>query len=213
MHSSLAAVLALVAANLVPVAGVLFFDWAVYDVMLVYWLENGVIGLFTLLRMATAGREALATVALGPFFVVHYGLFWVVHGAFVVSLFAPETAFGGSALPVSLPIVGEVPWVPAAGWAVLGLVASHGVSFVQNWWLGGERRGATPRALMSGAYGRVVVLHLALIGGGFAVEMLGTPMIALLALVVLKIGLDVSAHLREHAGAARRAGAATVASG
>lgn len=210
---------ALVAANLIPLAGVVFLDWAVYDVMLVYWLENGVIGLFTLLRMATAGREALATIALGPFFVLHYGLFWVVHGTFVVALFAPEAryAVGGSpgavSLPSSLPILGEVPWVPAAGWAVLGLVVSHAISFVQNWWIGGERHGATPKALMFGAYGRVVVLHLTLIGGGFAVQMLGAPLLALLGLVILKIGLDVGAHLREHASAAQRAAHAGAASG
>lgn len=216
MRASRFALVALLLANLVPLAGVAFAGWRTYDVMLVYWLENGVIGAFTLLRMATAGREPWSTVVLGPFFVVHYGLFWVVHGVFVVALFGPGGGLAGgssagpassaSGAPLALPIVGDVPWVAGAGWAVLGLIVSHGVSYLENWWRAGERREATPSELMSGAYGRVVVLHVALILGGFAVTALRAPLVALVALVALKIGLDVSAHLREHAR--RRTGAA-----
>ena len=49
------ALAALVAVNLVPLVGVAFLGWRLYDVMLLYWLENGVIGAFTLARMVTAG--------------------------------------------------------------------------------------------------------------------------------------------------------------
>jgi hypothetical protein len=146
-------------------------------------------------------------VVIGPFFVVHYGMFWLVHGVFVVTLFGPTGPFGASApsagpigpsLPVALPIVGEVPWVAGAGWALAGLLLSHGVSFVQNWLVGGERRGLDPRSIMALPYGRVVVLHLTLIGGGFVVMALGAPVLALVLMVALKIGVDAAAHLRSH---------------
>jgi hypothetical protein len=207
VRSSRLALVALVVANLVPLGGVLALGWGVYDVMLIYWLENGVVGLYTLARMATAGRHPLATALIGPFFVVHYGMFWLVHGVFVVTLFGPTGPFGtaapsaapvGPSLPFALPIVGEVPWVAGAGWALAGLLVSHGVSFVQNWLLGGERDGVEPREIMPRPYGRVVVLHLTLIGGGFVVMALGAPVLALVLMVALKIGVDAAAHLRSH---------------
>jgi hypothetical protein len=51
--------------------------------------------------------------------------------------------------------------------------------------------------LMSQPYGRIVVLHLTIMGGGFLMMALGSPTVGLVLLVVLKIGLDLSAHLRE----------------
>lgn len=214
MRSSRLALTALVVANVVPLIGVVALGWKVYDVMLIYWLENGVVGAFTLLRMVTAGRNAASTLFMGPFFTVHYGMFWLVHGVFVVTLFGPAGPFGGPSsagtaaaptLPFALPIAGEIPLVPGAVWALAALGLSHGVSFVQNWLLGGERDGVDPGALMPRPYGRVVVLHLTLIAGGFFVIALGAPVLALVLMVVLKIGVDAAAHLRSHA-AARGAG-------
>ena len=198
------------AANVVPLIGVVALGWGVYDVMLIYWLENGVVGAFTLLRMVTAGRTPASVLFMGPFFTVHYGMFWLVHGVFVVSLFGPAGPFVGSTggapapgptLPFPLPIAGEIPLVAGAGWALAALGLSHGVSFVQNWLLGGERDGVDPGALMQRPYGRVVVLHLTLIAGAFFVMALGAPVLALVSMVVLKIGVDAAAHLRSHASA------------
>jgi hypothetical protein len=210
VRSSRPALAALVAANVVPLFGVVALGWGVYDVMLIYWLENGVVGAFTLLRMATAGRNPASVLFMGPFFTVHYGMFWLVHGVFVVTLFGPAGPFGGTpdgpaasgpALPFALPIAGEIPLVAGAGWALAALVLSHGVSFVQNWLMGGERDGVDPGALMPRPYGRVVVLHLTLIAGGFFVMALGAPVLALALMVALKIGVDAAAHLRSHASA------------
>jgi len=202
------ALLALVTANLIPLGGVTVLGWRLYDVMLLYWLENAVVGLFVLARMATAGRARVSAVLIGPFFVIHYGLFWLVHGVFVVALFSGQGPFSGGAagvagseaygLGIPLPITGRVPLFHGAGLALLGLVASHGVSFVQNWLRGGERAGIEPRELMQKAYGRVVILHVTLLFGGFAVMMIGAPLAALALMVVLKIGVDLAAHLREH---------------
>lgn len=224
------ALAALVAVNLVPLVGVAFLGWRLYDVMLLYWLENGVIGAFALARMVTAGSAPAATLFFGPFFVVHYGMFWIVHGIFVVSLFGGQGPFatGGGAAPLgaaagdpsfgpslALPFVGRIPLVEGFGVALAALVLSHGVSFVQNWLLGGERRGASPATVMPRPYGRVVVLHLTLLVGGFAVQLLGAPLVALVLMVALKIGLDAAAHLREHRAARTAAADAptTVATG
>src|SRR5204863_10015123 len=44
--------LALIGANLVPLAGVLFFGWDLSSVMVLFWAESGVIGFYTALKMA-----------------------------------------------------------------------------------------------------------------------------------------------------------------
>ena len=51
---------------------------------------------------------------------------------------------------------------------------------------------------MQQPYGRVVVLHLTILLGGFAAMLLGSPLWALLLLIGLKIALDLKAHLKEH---------------
>ncbi|NIA27398.1 MAG: hypothetical protein GWP02_05020 [Desulfobulbaceae bacterium] len=47
----------LILANLVPLAGVLFLGWRVFDVIILYWAENVVIGVINVLRMITCRPE------------------------------------------------------------------------------------------------------------------------------------------------------------
>ena len=41
--SSYGAVAALIIANLVPLVGVLWFGWDVWGILIIYWLENGIV--------------------------------------------------------------------------------------------------------------------------------------------------------------------------
>ena len=83
-------------------------------------------------------------------------------------------------------------------WAFSALFISHGVSFLLNFLLGGERDRLTVSQLMAAPYGRIVILHVTIIAGAFATMALGQPIFLLIILVALKIGVDVSMHLREH---------------
>jgi hypothetical protein len=183
---------ALVAANLVPLAAVALGWWSTYEVMLLFWAENVVIGLGQLLRFGTLAvlRGMAAALGVGLFFAAHYGLFTLVHGAFVLSLFAPEEGWDAAA--------GLLFSADGLLFGLLALGASHLVSFAVNFLGGGEYRQATPDALMTEPYGRVVVLHLAILFGGFAMTVLGAPAAMLIVLVLLKIGFDLRAHLAAH---------------
>jgi hypothetical protein len=44
----------------------------------------------------------------------------------------------------------------------------------------------------------VMVLHVVILGGGFLVQAVGAPVAAVAVLVLLKTGLDLVGHLREH---------------
>jgi hypothetical protein len=206
--SSVGAVVALVAANLIPLVGVLFFGWNVWMILIVYWLENGVVGVFNILKMLKAegapgdssanwtmnGRAVndIAKAGLIPFFVVHYGIFWLVHGVFVFTL----PVFGSmEAGTVDMTTGFEPLTIP---FAVLALTISHGVSYCFNFVKGGEYRRVSAAGQMFAPYGRLVVLHVTIIIGGMAIAITGAPASVVAILVVLKTALDVGFHLAEH---------------
>ncbi|MFN6956210.1 MAG: DUF6498-containing protein [Acetobacteraceae bacterium] len=187
---------ALVAANLVPLAAVALGWWSTYEVVLLFWAENVVIGVLQVLRFATVATLAGKVAAFGVavFFTLHYGIFTFVHGVFVMTLFAPDGT-GEADTPGALALLLS----PDGLLLGLGALAvSHLVSYGVNFVGGGEYRRVEPEALMMQPYGRVVVLHLAIIFGGSLTMALNEPTIGLVVLVLLKIGLDLRAHLAEH---------------
>lgn len=190
----------LVAANLVPLAGVLFWDWNVFALILLFWMENVVVGVLFALRMLCADPADAALWAgklfMVPFFSFHYGLFTAVHGTFVFLLFGKGDyrVDGLELLAPALRAAADYElWLPIAA-----LAASHVFSFAWNYLYRGEFRRVELKRLMLQPYGRVVVLHVAIIFGGIAAMALGSPVWALLVLLALKIGLDLRAHLKEH---------------
>jgi hypothetical protein len=184
-------------ANALPIAGVLLLGWKVFPLVLLYWLENVVVGGFNVAKLLLARPQELAY-SLGklfvvPFFIVHFGMFTFVHGVLMFAVFGPKG-------PDPFNVLGAVPAAIRAnhlGWAVLALIVSHGLSFYWNYLENGEFRRASIQALMSQPYGRVVVLHLTVLFGGWIVLILGSPTLALVLLVALKTAADVRAHVAE----------------
>jgi hypothetical protein len=184
-------ILVLVAVNLIPLAGVLFFGWSVFAVVVLFWAENLVIGILNVARMLTlyirkGDRGALG---LAGFFAMHFGIFTAVHGVFVFALFAPSGSAQGAEEAAGLAHL----WLP-----LLALAGSHLLSFFYNYLGRREWEAVTAEDLMLAPYGRVVALHVAILVGAFLVEALGQPVAALALLVVIKIAMDVAAHAREH---------------
>ncbi len=197
---------ALFAANLVPLFGVFYLQWDAAGLLILYWLENLVIGFYALLKMLHAGGPL--SLFTGPFFVVHYGGFCAIHGFFIVGLSGmgvPElgggTAFGPLVFVellwnVIVFVAGKAP--EAFYLPLLALAVSHGISFVAHHLVRGEDVNRPVRQLMSEPYKRIVVLHVAILAGGFAAMKMDSPLGMLLALVALKIGLDIYLHRRAH---------------
>ncbi len=230
--ASSAGIVALILADLMPAVGVLFLGWQVFPIILLYWLENVVVGVVTVLKMAyaqgvepaseTLDMDDLAAVLRehpdrsvvvlprdkrfsllgGPggravaiaFFCVHFGLFTLIEGIFVVVIFGPAASWsregGGGGVTA-----GFLLWMALA---FLGLCVSHATSFRRNFIGSGEYRHLTPQAIMAQPYGRLVVMQITVIIGGILLDEFGTPLAALLLLVGLKTCLDVIAHRREH---------------
>lgn len=211
--------IALLVANVIPLMGVLIFGWQVFPLVLLFWFENVILGVINILKMAIAQPRTPYTLPaklfMIPFFSIHYGMFTFVHGVFIMVIFGGgmksgtpfPTMFGG---PTSF-------WGALVGhhlhWAALGLAMSHFISFIFDYVRPGVYRTIALPALMSAPYGRIVVLHLTILIGGALVMFMGSPMVGLLLLVVLKTGLDLRALLKSTHPASAPAGAETNSAG
>jgi hypothetical protein len=83
-------------------------------------------------------------------------------------------------------------------WGAVGLAISHLASFVINFLGRREYRKITPARQMFAPYGRLAILHVTILIGAMVSLALGTPIGAVVVLVVLKTVVDLSFHVREH---------------
>jgi hypothetical protein len=192
----------ILASNAIPIFGVLFFGWPAFSLLLFYWLENVVIGLFNVLKIAIAGltkQGAMAafTLFLVPFFVFHYGLFCYVHGVFVLAMFSFAGGIpGAAAADVDTSGLLPVVWrqLETDSDLRLGVVALIGVQavwFLALWAAAGKWRTTNPFVQMIEPYGRILVLHLTIFVATIPVLMLGQTWIAVAALALLKAGMEL----------------------
>ena len=192
--------LALIASHLIPLWAVFAWHWPVFPLLVLFWMENVVVGLLYAARMLLLepGDPILwvAKLFLVPFFCLHYGMFTAIHGMIVFRVFGGReyALMHDGWLPVNAAvraIANYDLWSP-----LVGLAASHLFWFVWDYVLrGGYRRAALTR-LMGQPYSRVFVLHLTIIFGGWAVMLLGSPVWALVVLVAIKVAMDLRAHLK-----------------
>lgn len=154
---------------------------------------------------------------LACFFCFHYFIFCLVHGMFIKGLFtaraAASSGFSGLdptdfrgwpgplfVIPLLANLAGGF-WntLPPGGLlALLGLITSHGISFFRNYLERGEDESASPIVEMFRPYGRIVLLHVCIILGGFALVLFGAPWFLVILLMIAKTVVDLKVHTRMH---------------
>jgi hypothetical protein len=193
-------VIALIAVNLYPVFGVLFWGWDVFPIMFLFWSENIMIGFYNILKMIICQPKEPTSwfekAFMVPFFTIHYGGFTAGHGIFVITMFGQGILEGaeGPKFDALMEALGQY----RIFLAMFIMFLSHGFSFITNYLGKGEFRNTSLSTLMMRPYGRVVILHITLIFGGFLVMSLNSPAMGLIFFIVLKIIMDLFAHMREH---------------
>lgn len=183
----------LVLTNLIPVFGVIYLGWDVGTLLILYWLESLIIGALNVPKMLACrapGDNVWISVGLNlfnvAFFVIHYGMFTFVHGIFVYSMFADGQK------------PGDILQGGPLFWTALGLLFSHVVSMLNNFFWKQEYYARKVSEQMSRPYGRVIIMHVVIIFGGFLVMTFGSPLLALLLLIALKVTIDLIAHGWDH---------------
>lgn len=197
------AIALLLLANAVPLIGVLWFGWDVALILITYWLENGVVGVLNVARILTAAGERSPSTSdsgrgrygIAAFFTAHYGVFWIVHGMFVLLL------TGRMLVPSVTEPLRVVLSEAGLLFAAAALFASHAASFWLNWIGRREYLGVSFAQQMWQPYPRLFALHITIILGGVFIIGQGQPVFAVALLVVLKTAMDLFLHLREHARA------------
>ncbi len=98
----------IVIGNLIPLYGVLFWGWDIFAIFFLYWIENIIIGFFTVVKILCIGASGFLKAGGGEkitriigvpfsigFFTFHYGMFCMGHLTFIKSFFYEGTFEGG----------------------------------------------------------------------------------------------------------------------
>jgi hypothetical protein len=166
-------------------------------------MENIIIGLMNIFKMKKAEGELLPGETqklkqfsingkiiqdvgkkfLIPFFIFHYGIFTLVHGIFVVIMFGfPNQSFSYILATFAL------------------LFLSHYISYRINYIGKREYMNISVGKLFYYPYNRVIIMHITILIGGMLVQSLGSPIYALIVMIIAKIILDLKYHNKEHKG-------------
>lgn len=181
------------AVDLFPIYGVIVFGWNAIPLVMLYWMENIIAGVLTIPRIvisgATFGPAGFGFgILLSCFFVFHYGLFCAVHGTFLMAFISFNDAANEP------PIIMDV-WAmfqygltsaPHVEYFVYAIIAFQVLVLVWEFGIKAEWKQTNPMVEMFAPYGRIIVLHLAIFGGAFALFLLGQPMVGVLALILFR---------------------------
>lgn len=184
------------AVDLLPILAIFLFGWGAAPLVALYWLENLIIGAFTILRMLTTGvyRPAMLAICLFtvPFFCMHYGLFCYGHGLFLRQIAVPEangTSFSGL-----------ITWALGSGaWMALfvgAIIAVNAAYFARDYVGRGEAREANPFMEMFLPYDRIITLHFAILLGTLLTLGMDQPLLGVLLLLAIRIAYGLLQSIR-----------------
>lgn len=200
--------------GLAPVIGVVGLGWSLGAVVVLYWLENLVVGVIALLRLSSAivfGKMATPEMAgtpaatmisswpvrlgalafMAPFFIVHYGMFCFVHGIFVMHLMVAAGPQGDVATSPEALLQVALNAAPHMG-LVVALILVWKLIILGIFFYGrGDVRTANASEEMIAPYGRIMFLHIGIFAGAFALMNFGEPVWGILALAALKALYDM----------------------
>jgi len=197
------AVFIVLVTNAIPVYGVMQLHWSVANVLVLFWIENLLVAVFTCLRIAVhraltrkrghwragqLGAESSDEVGRGSSLLSEYAtiafVFTLAHGVFVVAI----TFILGQNQP------GEPNWQFSFGALRQGVLLLAGVlaaGFLADLPGMRQRPFAWIRLVVQQRMGRVLVLHLAIIFGMMGMAWSGSPMAVLYVLIGLKTLADL----------------------
>jgi hypothetical protein len=171
-------------ANLFPIIGVFLFDWNVFTILFIYWIENIAVGFSNFVKMIYA-KGKIEKFFLIPFFVIHYTAFTIGHGLFLFFIFIKDAT---SLLNFDIFL----------GLSIIAIFLSHGISFFRNFIYNKEYKKISTSSLFFHPYKRVLIMHIVIISGAFVITSVQSPKILIFLLVLLKILIDGFSHIREH---------------
>lgn len=189
------------AADLAPLWAVAFWGWGAAPLVLLYWLENVILGATTLLKMPVAAvgrsgpRGAFSVIFTCGFFTIHYGMFCFVHGGMLLTFLAgaPSSWPAGTLIAslVSNEILGALSLGQHMDWVFALMIAAHLLAFFDEFLRKEGWRRTTPDELMVEPYLRVIGLHIGVFFIGAVLMAIGDPQIGAMLLVIAKAAFSL----------------------
>ena len=179
----------IVVANLVPLYGVLIAGWEMLPLAVLIWSDFAVRLLITTLHVALICPKAIEKVAGS-----YIGLLtaWVLVQIFRGDAGTGRVANTGDLLDLAEDMLPQI----------LSVATILCLPFIVDV-LSGRYRRADAYVLANTQTGRLLVLVLTVIFGGFLSALLGSPTWALVVLVLLKAALEIGIHEDPTAGSVR----------
>jgi hypothetical protein len=184
----------LILVNLIPIFGMILFKWNPYDIIILYWLENIVIGIYNLVRILTAkgivpkseGKLSpfFSNIFISLFFSFHYGIFTFVQGIFIYQLIMDKSTF-----VINHNYTGLIAFFVA-------LMISHGYSLFRNYFRQKEYLENNPLYYLMKPYGRIFVMQFTIILGFMLSTVL--PQGFIIIFILAKILIDLKFHIDSH---------------
>jgi len=197
----------LIFSNLFPIVGVLFFNFNIFYIFILYWVESGIVGFYGIIKMAFIKPENLGVryqiqssqlnamkVFMIPFFLVHFSMFMFGHLTFILVFFAPSHSDIGFML---FDFSRIFPYFQFIWLGVVFLFISHGYSFYINFLGKKEYTRMKGQSMMFQPYKRIIIMQFTLIIGGFFYMAGGQQTALLILLIIFKILADLFTHMQE----------------
>lgn len=200
----------LIVTNCVPILGVLFFDWTLFSLLMSYWLETGVIGIFIFLKSQYLYRKSRFT----PFIVSAFAIlnmcsaFMFAHFIGIMSLYSVLPGGDGwtgiNLLKQSYDILAI---------SLVSLLINYTYSFYYNFIGRNEyeiilktaleekdkRKGTkTGKLIVGGLMTRIVLIQLVVIIGGVILAATKTTIYLSIIFILVKIIIDLILHRKRH---------------
>jgi Family of unknown function (DUF6498) len=200
--------------NLIPLAGVLYWQWDTFQLLMLFWMETAIAAFWMLLRLSRLspgecgtftvnGQKKQATPStLVGFFALHSGLFIFVHLVFILVMFSVEwlkNIHGPKDFLYGLIVVNGV-WV-----ALIAMFISYWISFLVS--PRPKPHAASDRDENADAvgeiviplYARIFIMQAAIIFGAWISGRAGS-LAPLVIIIVLKTLIDLGAGLNTAKG-------------
>lgn len=162
-HSNMTkSTVAILITNIIPLIGVLFLKWNVTALVILYWIENIIIGFYTILKIVKSSNTKIPTkhgiktatqkemnkikLFVVPFFIFHYSIFMIGHFFFINFLLKPQ----------NIPIWGY--FIP-----FLSMIISHTISYKEEYLHNKEYMNIDPVNQMFKPYKRIIIMHVVII--------------------------------------------------
>ena len=210
------------AANLIPLYGVLYWQWDTFQLLMLYWMETVIIAFWTIRRIARVPVQELGTITVNGkvqaatrkmlcgFFTLHAGAFLAVHLLFLWVLFSGEwlkKVHGFASFWHELFIANGL-WLAllfmfVSGWIAYRISASQGYPRAIERGLYPRKTlaqapdggGDTVGSIVGGLYVRIVIMQVAVIAGAALAQRYGS-VAPLLIVIGLKTLADMAASIR-----------------